>query len=185
MRRYTTHEQIFLWFIQSFAWSPSLLDQRGPGAMQTVLVVAPCTALGAPPTKMPGGAARRMRMERAPRIPAPGAPAPRMSMVKAHRTPMSTAAVQHITRVEAGPRPAPMAAQLTAMPITAVCYHRPPVAVYPGYHPPITVNYYGSGCYNCGGWSTGGAAAAGAAVGMVIGASVASANTAAASCQRL
>jgi hypothetical protein len=42
------------------------------------------------------------------------------------------------------------------------------------------VNYYGSGCYNCGGWSTAGAAAAGAAVGMAAGAAVASANTAAA-----
>ena len=48
------------------------------------------------------------------------------------------------------------------------------------YHPPATVNYYGAGCYNCGGWSTAGAAAAGAAVGVVVGASVASANTAAA-----
>jgi hypothetical protein len=42
------------------------------------------------------------------------------------------------------------------------------------------VNYYGSGCYNCGGWSTAGAAAAGAAVGMVAGAAMASANTSAA-----
>lgn len=59
-------------------------------------------------------------------------------------------------------------------------YHLPPAAVYPGYHPPAAVNYYGSRCYNCGGWSTGGAAAAGVAVGMVTGAAVASANTAAA-----
>ena len=51
---------------------------------------------------------------------------------------------------------------------------------YGGYHPPTTVNYYGSGCCNCGGWSTAGAAAAGAAVGMVAGAAVASANTSAA-----
>ena len=42
------------------------------------------------------------------------------------------------------------------------------------------MNYYGSGCYNCGGWSTAGAAAAGAAVGVVAGAAVASANTRAA-----
>jgi hypothetical protein len=42
------------------------------------------------------------------------------------------------------------------------------------------VNYYGSGCYNCGGWSTAGAAAAGAAVGMAAGAAAASANTSAA-----
>jgi hypothetical protein len=42
------------------------------------------------------------------------------------------------------------------------------------------VNYYGSGCSNCGGWSTAGAAAAGAAVGVVVGASAASANNAAA-----
>ncbi len=60
-------------------------------------------------------------------------------------------------------------------------YHPPTVAVYPGYHPPVTVNNYGSGCYNCGGWSTAGAAAAGAAVGVAVGATVASANTAAAS----
>ena len=51
---------------------------------------------------------------------------------------------------------------------------------YAAYHPPTTVNYYGSWCYNCGGWSTAGAAAAGAAVGMAAGAAVASANTAAA-----
>jgi hypothetical protein len=39
-------------------------------------------------------------------------------------------------------------------------------AQYPAYHPPVTVNNYGSGCYNCGGWSTAGAAAAGAVVGV-------------------
>jgi len=43
---------------------------------------------------------------------------------------------------------------------------------YPAYHPPTTVNVYGSSCGNCGGWSAAGAAAAGAAV--------ASANTSAA-----
>ena len=32
---------------------------------------------------------------------------------------------------------------------------------YPAYHPPTTVNVYGSGCYNCGGWHAAGAAAAG------------------------
>src|SRR6266481_6363900 len=36
---------------------------------------------------------------------------------------------------------------------------------YSTYHPPTTVNYYGSSCSNCGGWSTAGAAAAGVAVG--------------------
>ena len=50
-------------------------------------------------------------------------------------------------------------------------------AHYSTYHPPTTVNYYGSSCGSCGGWSTAGAAAAGAAVGMVAGAAVASANT--------
>jgi len=50
---------------------------------------------------------------------------------------------------------------------------------YPAYHPPTTVNYYGSSCYNCGGWSTAGAAAAGVAVGMVAGAAVASASASA------
>ena len=48
---------------------------------------------------------------------------------------------------------------------------------YPAYHPPTTVNVYGSACSNCGGWSTAGAAAAGAAVGVVAGAAIASANT--------
>jgi hypothetical protein len=58
-------------------------------------------------------------------------------------------------------------------------YH-PPTAYY-GYHPPTTVNYYGSGCYNCSsGSSNGWAAAAGLVVGAAVGASVASANTAAA-----
>ena len=58
-------------------------------------------------------------------------------------------------------------------------YYHPPGAYYP-YHPHTTVNYYGAGCYNCGGWSTAGAAAAGAAVGMMTGAAIASANTSAA-----
>jgi hypothetical protein len=52
-------------------------------------------------------------------------------------------------------------------------------AAYPAYHPPVTVNTYGSSCYNCGGWSTAGAAAAGVAVGVVAGAAIASANNAA------
>jgi hypothetical protein len=48
-----------------------------------------------------------------------------------------------------------------------------------GYHPPAVVNqYYGTGCYNCGGWGSGAAVAAGAvagaAVGVAAGASVAS-----------
>ena len=50
-------------------------------------------------------------------------------------------------------------------------------AHYSTYHPPTTVNYFGSSCGSCGGWSTAGAAAAGAAVGVVAGAAVASANT--------
>jgi hypothetical protein len=51
---------------------------------------------------------------------------------------------------------------------------------YPAYHPPTTVNYYGAGCYNCGGWSTAGAAAAGAAIGVAAGATMAAASTSAA-----
>ena len=51
---------------------------------------------------------------------------------------------------------------------------------YPAYHPPVVVNNYGSGCYNCGGWSTAGAAAAGAVVGVAAGAAIANANNAAA-----
>jgi len=50
---------------------------------------------------------------------------------------------------------------------------------YGAYHPPTTVNYYGSGCYNCGGWNAGAAAATGLAVGAVVGAAAASANTSA------
>jgi hypothetical protein len=53
-------------------------------------------------------------------------------------------------------------------------------AHYAAYHPPTTVNVYGSSCGNCGGWSTAGAAAAGAAVGVVAGTAIASANTQAA-----
>jgi hypothetical protein len=53
-------------------------------------------------------------------------------------------------------------------------------ATYPAYHPPTTVNVYGSSCYNCGGWNTAGAAAAGVIVGAAVASSVASANTAAA-----
>ncbi len=50
---------------------------------------------------------------------------------------------------------------------------------YGGYHPPTTVNYYGNGCYNCGGWGAG-AAAAGLLTGAAIGAAAASAGNAAA-----
>jgi len=38
------------------------------------------------------------------------------------------------------------------------------------------VNYYGAGCYNCGGWNTAAAAATGAMVGMAAGAAIASSN---------
>src|SRR5213075_1780486 len=51
-------------------------------------------------------------------------------------------------------------------------YH-PPTAYY-GYHPPATVNYYGSTCANCGGW----AAAATVTTAAVTTAAVASANAA-------
>ncbi len=47
---------------------------------------------------------------------------------------------------------------------------------YAYYHPPTTVNVYGSSCGSCGGWAVAGAAAVGAAVG----ASVANANNQAA-----
>jgi hypothetical protein len=50
---------------------------------------------------------------------------------------------------------------------------------YGTYHPPTTVNYYGSNCYGCGGWNTGGAAA-GLVAGTVLGAAAASAGNAAA-----
>lgn len=55
--------------------------------------------------------------------------------------------------------------------------YRPPgypaAGVYPGYHPPVAVPVYSSGCYGC-------AAAAGAVVGVAAGAAVVSASTAAA-----
>ena len=44
---------------------------------------------------------------------------------------------------------------------------------YGGYHPPTTVNYYGSGCYNCGGWAAG-AAATGLVAGAALGAAATS-----------
>jgi hypothetical protein len=57
----------------------------------------------------------------------------------------------------------------------ATVYHKPYYgATYPAYHPPATVNYYGSDCHDCGGWSTGGAAVAGAVVGLAAGAAIAS-----------
>jgi hypothetical protein len=61
-------------------------------------------------------------------------------------------------------------------------YHPPYYGgYYPAYHPPTTVNVYGSSCSYCGGWSTAGAAAAGAAVGLVAGAAIGSASANAAS----
>lgn len=64
-------------------------------------------------------------------------------------------------------------------------YHSTPygaTAYYPhdynyGYHPPATVNYYGSGCYNCGGWDAAGAAVAGAVVGATVATAAESANS--------
>jgi hypothetical protein len=53
-----------------------------------------------------------------------------------------------------------------------------PHGYYYGYHPPTSVNYYGSGCYNCGGWDEAGAAVAGAVVGAAVATAAASANTA-------
>jgi len=52
-------------------------------------------------------------------------------------------------------------------------------ATYTSYHPPTTVNVYGSSCYNCGGWNAAGAAAAGVVVGVAAGAAIANANNAA------
>ncbi len=48
------------------------------------------------------------------------------------------------------------------------------------YHPPVVVNSYAAGCYNCGGWAAGAAAVTGAAVGVATGAAIASANNSAA-----
>ncbi|HEX3349774.1 MAG TPA: hypothetical protein VHS58_16915, partial [Acetobacteraceae bacterium] len=59
-------------------------------------------------------------------------------------------------------------------------YHGYYGGYYGGYHPPIVVNHYSTGCYNCGGWGAGGAVAAGlvgATVGAAAGAAVASAAT--------
>jgi hypothetical protein len=54
--------------------------------------------------------------------------------------------------------------------------HYTGTATYGGaYHPPAVVNqYYGTGCYNCGGWSGGAVAAAGVA-GVAVGAAAATA----------
>ena len=53
-------------------------------------------------------------------------------------------------------------------------YNRYYGGTYDTYHPPVTVNdYYGSGCYDCGGWNTAGAAAVGLAAGSMIGAAAA------------
>jgi hypothetical protein len=61
----------------------------------------------------------------------------------------------------------------------ATAYHSPYYgATYAGYHPPATVNYYGSGCYNC--VPEGAAALTGAAVGLAAGAVVAGSEAAAA-----
>src|SRR5580765_6289412 len=49
------------------------------------------------------------------------------------------------------------------------------------YHPPVTVNHYSTGCYNCGGWAAAAGMAAGAAVGVAAGAAAASSQSAAAS----
>jgi hypothetical protein len=65
-------------------------------------------------------------------------------------------------------------------------YHTTPyygTAYYPhtyayGYHPPTTVNYYGSSCYNCGGWDAAGAAVAGAIVGATVATAAASSKSA-------
>ena len=57
-------------------------------------------------------------------------------------------------------------------PYGATAYPPPPPGAY-AYHPPTTVNYYGAGCYNCGGYSTAGAVAAGVVVGAAVGAAAA------------
>jgi hypothetical protein len=47
---------------------------------------------------------------------------------------------------------------------------------YSTYHPPTVVdNYYGTGCYDCGGWNAAGAAAVGVAAGTMLGAASANA----------
>jgi hypothetical protein len=52
------------------------------------------------------------------------------------------------------------------------------------YHPPAVVNqYYGTGCYNCGGWGGAGAVAAGVAVGAAAGVAVGAATANAANAQ--
>jgi len=67
-----------------------------------------------------------------------------------------------------------------ATPYGDTAYHPPTYAYGYGYHPPATVNYYGAGCYNCGGWDEAGAAVAGAVVGATVATAAESSNTAAA-----
>lgn len=80
---------------------------------------------------------------------------------------------------------APGGASTYHPPSTYPAGYHPPAGAYPtgsyAYHPPVAVNTYSAGCYNCGGWSAGAAAVAGAAVGVAAGAAVASANASAAS----
>lgn len=66
----------------------------------------------------------------------------------------------------------------------ATAHHSPYYgAAYPVYHPPATVNYYDSGCYDCSdnNNNAGAAAVAGAVVGLAAGAAVAGSEEAAAS----
>ncbi len=57
----------------------------------------------------------------------------------------------------------------------ATAYHSPYYGEpYAGYHPPTTVDYYGSGCYNCSSDNAGAAAVAGAVVGLAAGEAAAS-----------
>jgi hypothetical protein len=73
---------------------------------------------------------------------------------------------------------------VTTGPGGAASVYHPPAGAYPAgsyaYHPPVVVNSYSAGCYNCGGWSAGAAAATGVAVGVVAGAAIASSNNSAA-----
>lgn len=53
----------------------------------------------------------------------------------------------------------------------------PPAGYAYDYHPPAEVNYYGAGCYNCGGWDAAGAAVAGAVVGATVATAAESSST--------
>ena len=114
-------------------------------------------------TRMPTAAKLRVNTEKERLTRTPMAAPLQLNTGKARRIPTFTAAPLLPRTVKARTPPRDDSLRFR-------CYH-PPTAYY-GYHPPATVNYYGSTCANCNGW----AAAAAVTTAAVTGAAVASAN---------